>query len=76
MVTVDLKTGMPEPESADAGCRAQEQLYFLRFSYVFCYGFPVMISLWLLLTDRLGYSPYDSSGWCSSPPDTFGINFP
>ena len=40
-------------------------LYFLRFCYGFCYGFPLLISLWLVLTGRLGYSPYDSAGWCT-----------
>lgn len=39
--------------------------YFSRFCYVFCYGFPLLISLWLVLTKKLGYSPYDSAGWCS-----------
>ena len=39
--------------------------YFLRFCYIFCYGFPLLISLWLVLTGKLGYSPYDSAGWCS-----------
>lgn len=45
--------------------RTKHALYFLRFCYVFCYGFPLVISLWLVLTDRLGYSPYDSAGWCT-----------
>ena len=40
-------------------------LYYLRFCYVLCYGFPLLISLWLVLTGKLGYSPYDSAGWCS-----------
>ncbi len=24
------------------------------------------MTLWSLLTDRLGFSPYDSGGWCSN----------
>ena len=40
-------------------------VYFLRFSYAFCYGLPFGVALWLVVTLRLGYSPYDSSGWCS-----------
>ncbi len=40
-------------------------VYFLRFSYFFCYVFPFLPSLWLVLTGRLGYAPYDSTGWCS-----------
>ena len=39
--------------------------YFLYFSYVFCWGMPFFIALWLVLTGRLGYSPYNSAGWCS-----------
>lgn len=30
-----------------------------------CYGIPLVLSLWLLLTDRFGYSPYDAAGWCT-----------
>lgn len=37
----------------------------LYVSYVFCYGMPLLITVWLGLTGRLGYSPYESSGWCS-----------
>ena len=40
-------------------------VYFVRFAYVFCYGLPILVSLWLVLTHRLGYAPYNSSGWCS-----------
>ena len=38
---------------------------FLTFSYVFCYSMPLLLSLWAVLTGRLGYSPYNSAGWCS-----------
>lgn len=37
----------------------------VRFSYFFCWGMPLLITLWLVCTDRLGYSPYGGSGWCS-----------
>lgn len=40
-------------------------VYFLRFAYALCYGLPFVVALWLVVTRRLGYSPYDSSGWCS-----------
>ena len=40
-------------------------LYSLIFSYVFCYLMPLFLSVWLVMTDKLGYSPYESSGWCS-----------
>ena len=39
--------------------------YFLRSSYVFCYAIPFLVTMWLVLTKKLGYSPFDSSGWCS-----------
>ena len=31
---------------------------------LFCYLYPVLPTLWKLLTNRLGYSPYASEGWC------------
>ena len=39
--------------------------WILRLSYLFCYGFPLFITIWLLCTNRLGFSPYNSSGWCA-----------
>ena len=33
--------------------------------YILNYGLPLLLSLWFLLTGRLGYSPYGGSGWCS-----------
>lgn len=39
--------------------------YSVFTSYLVSYGVPVIIMLWLVLTDRLGYAPYNSSGWCS-----------
>lgn len=38
---------------------------FARFCYFLCYSMPLGIALWLVVTNRLGYSPYNSSGWCS-----------
>lgn len=29
------------------------------------YLLPLFVTVWLLATHRLGYAPYDSSGWCS-----------
>ena len=26
---------------------------------------PLFVSVWLAMADKLGYSPYESSGWCS-----------
>lgn len=39
--------------------------YCVYASYMFCYGMPLFIILWLSMTGRLGFSPYESSGWCS-----------
>ena len=35
------------------------------FFYLFCYGLPCVLTLWFALTDKLGYSKYGGSGWCS-----------
>ena len=35
------------------------------FSLVFSYLLPVVITTWLLATNRLGATPYGSVGWCS-----------
>ena len=37
----------------------------LIFGYLLCYLMPLGLSSWLLATDRLGFSPYGSVGWCS-----------
>lgn len=39
--------------------------YSIFVSYLLSYGTPLIIVLWLTLTHRLGYAPYNSSGWCS-----------
>lgn len=33
-------------------------------STFFCYFIPSLFVVWTLFTGRLGYSPYDSEGWC------------
>ena len=43
----------------------QVSRYCLYLSYFFCYTMPLLLTLWLAFTGRLGYSPYESSGWCS-----------
>ena len=43
----------------------QQARYFLWLAYAVCWVLPFFLTLWLVLTDRLGYSPYNSSGWCS-----------
>ena len=40
-------------------------IIFVRLCYFLCYGLALAVSLWLLLRKKLGYAPYDSSGWCS-----------
>lgn len=39
---------------------------FVWFAYVFCYLMPAGIVTWLVSTQRIGYSPYESTGWCST----------
>lgn len=39
--------------------------HVFRFSCFFSYFFPLFVAMWLLLTGRLGFSPYESEGWCS-----------
>ena len=45
--------------------KTQAARYSIYFSLVFCYGMPLFITLWMLLTHKLGYSPYNAAGWCS-----------
>lgn len=35
------------------------------FSFILSYFMPLGISLWALLTDKLGYSPYNAASWCT-----------
>ena len=39
---------------------------FMCFFCVFCYGMPFFVSLWMICTDRLAFSPYDTFGWCGT----------
>ncbi len=32
---------------------------------IFCYGVPILLLIWLTVTNRIGFAPYDSSGWCT-----------
>lgn len=45
--------------------RTKGALYFLRCAYLVCYALPLLVSMWLVLTGKLGHSPLDSSGWCT-----------
>ena len=40
-------------------------IHVARFLFIFCWGMPLLIAVWLLQTDRLGYSPNGGAGWCS-----------
>lgn len=44
--------------------RSELAKQWIKASYVICYGFPLLICIWLVFTDRFGYSP-KNSGWCS-----------
>ena len=43
----------------------QKAKYFMPAFYVASYGMPALVCSWLLATNRFGYSPYNSAGWCS-----------
>lgn len=48
--------------------RTRDKRFYARFmwcSSIISYGLPLVVTLWLLLTGRLGYSPEDSAGWCT-----------
>lgn len=32
---------------------------------IICYGLPILLTVWLAFTDRIGFAPYDSAGWCT-----------
>ena len=38
--------------------------YFVWMSYFICYSLPLLVTTWLLLTNRLGYAPYSTPGYC------------
>lgn len=38
--------------------------YLMVVSSLICYSLPLVVCVWLLLTERLGYSP-ENTGWCS-----------
>ena len=40
--------------------------WFMRFSYLFCYGMSLLVCIWMVFTDKLGYSPLDTGGWCGT----------
>ena len=44
----------------------REAKLFVKAAYVFCYLMPVGITVWLALTKRIGFSPYESSAWCGA----------
>lgn len=47
---------------------SMKQAYFMRYfvwlGYIVCYGIPLLITLWLILSNRLGYAPYSTPGYC------------
>ena len=34
------------------------------FAHCLCYGLPLLVTVWLLLSRRLGYAPYGTPGYC------------
>ena len=45
--------------------KTRRAIYFLWCSYIVCYALPLFICLWLVISGKLGNSPFDSSGWCT-----------
>ena len=45
--------------------KSRISVYFFWISHITCYVLPLLVSLWLVLTNKLGYSPLNSSGWCT-----------
>lgn len=42
-----------------------KQSDFARYAgYVLCYTLPLLVTVWLLLSQRLGYAPYSTPGYC------------
>lgn len=39
---------------------------FNLFASVFCYGIATIVNVWMICTERLGYSPLNTSGWCGT----------
>lgn len=39
---------------------------FMWFFYVFCYGLSLLVSVWMICMGKLGFSPFDTFGWCGS----------
>ena len=44
----------------------REAKVFVRFAYFFCYLMPVGLTLWMAFTGRIGYTPFESTGWCGN----------
>lgn len=51
---------------SSSGVAAKKNQWFMRFSYVFCYGITLFINVWMLCTQKLGFSPFSTSGWCGT----------
>lgn len=43
-----------------------EAKWFMRASYIICYGLTFVVNIWMICTNKLGYSPYNTSGWCGT----------
>jgi len=41
---------------------------------LFCWGMPLLVAVWLVASDRLGYAPVSGSGWCSLKLSNSSVN--
>lgn len=39
--------------------------WIVRFGYVVCWGLPLLVSVWFVLTKKLGETKLGGAGWCS-----------
>lgn len=39
--------------------------YLILFMCLANYGLPLLVTIWMGVTHRLGFAPWDSSGWCT-----------
>ena len=49
--------------------------WLVSVGYIFCWGMAAVVSVWLISTDKLGYTKIGSGGWCTLRVETKAINF-
>lgn len=44
----------------------KENKWFVPVSCIICYGFSSFVNVWMICTNKLGFSPHDTYGWCGT----------